>query len=288
MRWSGMHSHLTWACTHVQVERRRAERARAAQLNMLTPEERQLQLAKELKQATDSAKQAKASGNKKQKQVAGEVIRHIKLEIAALGIKEGAIHQLIAQHFPSADPPVSAASKGGGGKAAEATAAAGPPPMVEPGTEGGGVEGTWNGDRGRMSFGSEYVLAEARPSMEQQLTLSARPSLEQRPSDAWDHEYVLVGSDGSDHAVLAASLGEAAVKAQQAAAAPREAGGVTQAGADVGAAGGGGAVGGGAGSAGGAPTAAEEEEEEFNANMLWCDLSIFHFTLHCSASPNAA
>lgn len=41
----------------VQVERRRAERSRAAQLNMLSPEERQLQLAKELKTAMDSAKQ---------------------------------------------------------------------------------------------------------------------------------------------------------------------------------------------------------------------------------------
>ena len=43
--------------------------------------------------------QAKASGNKKQKEVAGEVIRHIKLEIVGLGIKEAVIHQLIAQHF---------------------------------------------------------------------------------------------------------------------------------------------------------------------------------------------
>ena len=48
--------------------------------------------------------QAKASGNKKQKEVAGEVIRHIKLEIASLGIKEAVIHQLIAQHFRPAQP----------------------------------------------------------------------------------------------------------------------------------------------------------------------------------------
>jgi hypothetical protein len=40
-----------------QVERRRAERSRAAQLNMLSAEDRQLQLAKELKTAMDSAKQ---------------------------------------------------------------------------------------------------------------------------------------------------------------------------------------------------------------------------------------
>jgi hypothetical protein len=48
--------------------------------------------------------QAKASGNKKQKEVAGEVIRHIKLEISSLGIKEADIHQLIAQHFKSEEP----------------------------------------------------------------------------------------------------------------------------------------------------------------------------------------
>lgn len=48
------------------------------------------------------ALQAKSSGNKKQKEVAGEVIRHIKLEISSLGIKEAVIHQLIAKHFKSA------------------------------------------------------------------------------------------------------------------------------------------------------------------------------------------
>lgn len=48
--------------------------------------------------------QAKASGNKKQKEVAGEVIRHIKLEISGLGIKEAIIHKLIAEHFKSAEP----------------------------------------------------------------------------------------------------------------------------------------------------------------------------------------
>jgi hypothetical protein len=36
--------------------------------------------------------------------VAGEVIRHIKLEITSLGIKEAVIHQLIAQHFQSEEP----------------------------------------------------------------------------------------------------------------------------------------------------------------------------------------
>ena len=41
----------------MQVERRRAERTRAAQLNMLSEEDRQLQLAKELNTAMDSAKQ---------------------------------------------------------------------------------------------------------------------------------------------------------------------------------------------------------------------------------------
>lgn len=233
---------------------------------MLTPEERQLQLAKELKQATDSAKQAKASGNKKQKQVAGEVIRHIKLEIAALGIKEGEIHQLIAQHFPSADPPAPDAGKGGSVKAAQA-AAAGPSAMVEPGAVGAGDRARWSEAGERRSFGSEYVLAEARPSMEQQLTLSAPPSPEQQPSDAWDHEYVLVDSDGSGRAVLAASLGEAAVKAQQAGAAPREAGGVAQAGAGVGGSGVGASR---PGSTGGAQEGADEDE--FNANMLWCDV----------------
>lgn len=47
--------------------------------------------------------QAKASGNKKQKEVAGEVIRHIKLEISSLGVKEVVVHKLIAEHFQSAE-----------------------------------------------------------------------------------------------------------------------------------------------------------------------------------------
>jgi hypothetical protein len=89
----------------VQVDRRRAERARAAQLNMLSPEDRQLQLAKELHTAMDSAKKAKATGNKKHKEVAGEVIRHIKLEITSLGIKEADIHKLISEHFKPAEVP---------------------------------------------------------------------------------------------------------------------------------------------------------------------------------------
>ena len=43
----------------MQVERRRAERTRAAQLNMLSAEDRQMQLAKELNTAMDSAKQVR-------------------------------------------------------------------------------------------------------------------------------------------------------------------------------------------------------------------------------------
>lgn len=267
----------------VQVERRRAERARAAQLNMLSPEERQLQLAKELKQAMDSAKQAKATGNKKQKQVAGEVIRHVKLEIASLGIKEADIHKLIAQHFPAPQPAAVAA-------AAESLAPdAGRdawPALGEAAAAEEGVRRRITADDG-FGCGSDYVLAEARQSMEQQVAVSARPSLEHRISDAWDHEYVLVDSDGSDRAVLAASLAGSALKGSQGA--PAGSGAADVQGAvvmgalpDRGGASGAQLAGPDSGNAGGAcgDSAAPardavggrgvDDDDEFNANMLWC------------------
>lgn len=83
----------------MQIERRRAERKRAAQLEKLTPVQRQEQLALELKTALDQAKAAKASGNGARKRVAGDVIRHIRQEIGANGFKEADIHALIAQRF---------------------------------------------------------------------------------------------------------------------------------------------------------------------------------------------
>ena len=81
----------------LQVERRRAERKRAAALNMLSPAQRKAQLAEELATALEQAKQAKASGNKEHKRVAGDAVRQIKQELAASGFKEAEIHALIAE-----------------------------------------------------------------------------------------------------------------------------------------------------------------------------------------------
>jgi ABC-type phosphate transport system auxiliary subunit len=80
----------------LQIERRRAERKRAAQLHSLTPEQRKEQLANELDDAMAQAKAAKTSGDKGHKRVAGEVIKQLKQEIASNGFKEADIHQLIA------------------------------------------------------------------------------------------------------------------------------------------------------------------------------------------------
>lgn len=250
----------------LQIERRRAERARAAQLNMLSAEERQLQLAQELKQATDSAKQAKAEGNKQRKQVAGEVIRHIKLEIAALGIKEAAIHALIAQHFPSAAAAPPAAAKAAGGAGGEAWPALGA-------AAGGGGMRSGGGDS--VGCESEYVLAEARPSFEQQVAASAPRQQERRSVDAWDHEYVLVDSDGSERAVLAASLRASGVSSQAAVAAPVrpcEGGGVAAEVVAPAAAVAAGATGDEASSAAAGTEKGGKEEGEFDANLLWCGL----------------
>lgn len=79
-----------------QIERRRAERKRAAQLNTLAPEQRKAQLATELQSALEQAKSAKASGNKEHKRVAGEVIKQIKLEISSSGYREAELQALIA------------------------------------------------------------------------------------------------------------------------------------------------------------------------------------------------
>jgi hypothetical protein len=84
----------------VQVERRRAERARAVQLNMLTPAQRAQQLADELHAAMEHARAAKASGSKELKRVAGEVIKQLKQEMVAAGIKEADVRALVAAQHP--------------------------------------------------------------------------------------------------------------------------------------------------------------------------------------------
>jgi hypothetical protein len=85
---------LAKACA-AQIERRKAERQRAAQLQKLSPMEQKMQLAKELRTAHKQAKAAKASGNALHQRSAGSVIRHLKQEIAASGFKEGEIQELI-------------------------------------------------------------------------------------------------------------------------------------------------------------------------------------------------
>lgn len=88
----------------LQIERRRAERKRASQLSLLSPEERKRQLASELKTALDHAKGAKVSGNMEQQRVAGNVIRQLKLEIASNAFKEADIHALMAHQGVSTKP----------------------------------------------------------------------------------------------------------------------------------------------------------------------------------------
>jgi hypothetical protein len=81
---------------HLQIERRKAERQRATQIQKLSPLEQKLQLAKELRTAHQWAKDAKASGNSENQCCAGTVIRQIKQEITACGFRESEIQELIA------------------------------------------------------------------------------------------------------------------------------------------------------------------------------------------------
>ena len=96
---------FTLCCAAPQVERRRAERARAVQLRMLSPAQRTQQLADELAAAMAHARAAKASGSKDAKRVAGEVIRQLKQEMVAAGIKEAAVRALVDAARPPPPPP---------------------------------------------------------------------------------------------------------------------------------------------------------------------------------------
>ncbi|DBA76164.1 TPA: hypothetical protein ACH3X1_009895 [Trebouxia sp. C0004] len=75
-----------------EVERRKADRARAAQPLHV----RQAQVASEWGQAKAEASQAKAAGDKNKQKSIGQVIRSLKQEMKALGLDEQKVEEMIA------------------------------------------------------------------------------------------------------------------------------------------------------------------------------------------------